>query len=613
MALLEGPAAAYLRMQFRPAGRYLAAGFHFVDLRKEARVWEWRSGRVLSRQEADSNDARSFDFHPGENSLALPSPTEANAMDHLALPTGALLGRFSLNYSSAQVRFSPDGRFLGVQFNRTGRPQTWDAPVRVFDAQKHQLAYTLEGRANVRSLCWHPNSQWLFVGRNDSRFQGYDLLQGRDLGAWGRHEMPVVSGSFDSSGDSLATRTHDGTVSVWDVVQERVRFSTQVRGGELSFAPGDAELALGVSPPMLYVWGIEPGTLCRPIPNTAQYYKCLEFSPDGSLLVGAGPFQGLTFCDVVACRVVATQDVLGISAAFFDPSGGQLVTSGHPGLQVWPVRWTNPPVASGDLSRIAAAARLIRMGPVERLSVPTAMPLENGTLGYDGQTVAVEAGFRGVMTGNLRAAPASWRTIAGDGAEDFSFSRSGRWIAIVPRLCDGLRVLDVSTGKAVLEHGAPLGSVLSVRFSPDDRWLAAATQREYLLWETDSWRSARRIPNEGAHEPHAPADFSPDGRILAIVWQGRFIRLLETDNGSELATLTAPEPALIHILRFSPDGTRLAFATRNRGIRVWDLRALRRELGRRGLDWDHESFPTAPSEEPTPPLKVEFLSDPVGW
>ncbi|MCI0537910.1 MAG: hypothetical protein L0Z50_22065 [Verrucomicrobiales bacterium] len=554
MASLDGPPRMCVRMQFSPGSRYLAAGFFAPadNQMNEVRVWEWRADTAPRTQilKLYTDSPGYFDFHPGSDFWAFRSSGKRRAIEHFALPSGALQSSHPVDYRVGCMRFSPDGRFLAVEFDQHPTGETWDSCLSVFDAREYRLLHSFPGGTRVRTLCWHPNSQWLFVARNTAKLDSYDAIQGKTLGIRARHEMPVDSCAFDSNGERLATVTYDGTVSVWNMARERVLFSTQTQGGELSFAADNAQLALGIEPPMLQLWGIEPSKFCERIPNTAHYHRTLDFSPDGSLLIAASPFAGVTFCDLARNRVAAVHAVPGISSAFFDSTGERLITIGHPGLEVWPVRWDRP--SNEVSSENAASNRVIRIGPVERRAVPASLPLENGTIGPDGQIVAIEAGFRDVMLGDFSSTPPSWETIGTDGAGALSFSHNGRWFAMVPGRYAAIRVLEVRTRGVVLDHRASQGSVQSLRFSRDDRWLEVATDQEYLVWETGSWKLARRIPNRGRHEPSAPADFSPDGRVLAIVWQGRFIRLLKAEDGTELATLVPPDSSsLIHLLRFN--------------------------------------------------------------
>jgi tetratricopeptide (TPR) repeat protein len=60
----------------------------------------------------------------------------------------------------------------------------------------------------------------------------------------------------------------------------------------------------------------------------------------------------------------------------------------------------------------------------------------------------------------------------------------------------------------------------------------------------------------------------------------------------------------VHGLAFSPDGSRLVVVTNDGpAAHVWDLRAIRKELAGRGLDWDAPAYPEAdPADASAPPL-----------
>jgi tetratricopeptide (TPR) repeat protein len=79
-------------------------------------------------------------------------------------------------------------------------------------------------------------------------------------------------------------------------------------------------------------------------------------------------------------------------------------------------------------------------------------------------------------------------------------------------------------------------------------------------------------------------------------------RLVELATGRELARLEDPEQTLGAAV-FTPDGTRLVVAARD-GLRVWELRRIRAELAKLGLDWDPPSYHPAAPEQVTPPLTV---------
>src|SRR5206468_246772 len=80
-------------------------------------------------------------------------------------------------------------------------------------------------------------------------------------------------------------------------------------------------------------------------------------------------------------------------------------------------------------------------------------------------------------------------------------------------------------------------------------------------------------------------------------------RLVAVETGRELARLDDPQRDA-GAAAFTPDGTRLVATSRD-GLRVWDLRAIRRELAVLGLDWD---APPYPPDDPAGPAGRDYTA-----
>src|SRR5437773_1735233 len=91
------------------------------------------------------------------------------------------------------------------------------------------------------------------------------------------------------------------------------------------------------------------------------------------------------------------------------------------------------------------------------------------------------------------------------------------------------------------------------------------------------------------------------------MYEGCF-RLVTIATGRELARLEDPDRhggrGAWLAATFTPDGTRLVAPSRD-GLRVWDLRAIRRELAALGLDWDAPPYP--PDDPAGPPVRLEVV------
>jgi hypothetical protein len=81
-------------------------------------------------------------------------------------------------------------------------------------------------------------------------------------------------------------------------------------------------------------------------------------------------------------------------------------------------------------------------------------------------------------------------------------------------------------------------------------------------------------------------------------------RLVKLATGRQLASLEDPEQIAAPAV-FTPDSTCLVVAATD-GLRVWDLRHIRKELARIGLDWDAPPYPEADDRLPEP-IEVQVV------
>src|SRR5205807_6198041 len=85
-------------------------------------------------------------------------------------------------------------------------------------------------------------------------------------------------------------------------------------------------------------------------------------------------------------------------------------------------------------------------------------------------------------------------------------------------------------------------------------------------------------------------------RILAVLVEPKVVRLVAAETGELLADLEDSNSADLWYLRFSPDGAQLLALQWDQQVQVWDLRRIREELSKLGLDWDAPPFPPEPDK-----------------
>src|SRR5262249_55643139 len=153
--------------------------------------------------------------------------------------------------------------------------------------------------------------------------------------------------------------------------------------------------------------------------------------------------------------------------------------------------------------------------------------------------------------------------------------------------------------RALEARGGPLA------FSGKGDLLVVGSESEFILYETTNWTRRWVMPRDAPLRVGGASAFSTDGRLLALnVYRDR-IRLVEPENGHEIAPPLAPTPRNIASIAFSPRGDFLAARAEGREIQVWNLGEIRRQLATMGLDFpDHSgdgTLATVPRREAVAP------------
>lgn len=156
-----------------------------------------------------------------------------------------------------------------------------------------------------------------------------------------------------------------------------------------------------------------------------------------------------------------------------------------------------------------------------------------------------------------------------------AISRDGQWVATGGEPTDGpveikLWRITPDHQQIVLERTLTGHSqaVLSLCFSPDQRWLLSTSRDETArLW--DCGTGEQRQDFRGHFGPVWSGAFSPDGQRIVTAGDDSTVRVWSTSTGAVLKRFRGHRSA-VYAVAYAPDGGRVASAGRDLRILVWD-------------------------------------------
>jgi WD40 repeat protein/tRNA A-37 threonylcarbamoyl transferase component Bud32 len=590
---------------FSPDGRFLAGNYDPEEGPEQERalVWDLETGRVVKSLLDGPGQVRAFS--PDSRLVATDNWDGCVGLHDL---TSGKERRLKVGFNAIRVAFRPDGKQLAVT-------DVSHQEVRILDVATGDPVKTLPHPDEPYALAWGPDGRLLAAGCRDRKAYVWDTEDWQLQAVLEGHQGQVDALAFSPAGELLASSSLDGTTRLWDPVSgtplvsapgKLIRFDAA--GRRLAFHRGRE----------LGVWEVAAGRECRQLRygrvgkggpwGLIGDIEGLSFGAGGRLLAASGN-EGVRFWDVASGADVGYLPVGRQARLFFDAEGKGLYTSGRSRLRRWPVE----PEAN---------AGVFRIGPPRAFAFTANENLWTGR-DHTGRLLALnDVTNARVLLLDVPRWSATALAEHSPVINSISLSPDGRLLAVnllpPPGLppagvTSGVRLWDVARKQPIAPLPPSMDTVgeATVEFSPDGRWLAAGGPHDVRIWDARRWEAPpRTLPRDNTGTLPDLFAFSPDSRILAFARTTTELQLYDLETSEEVARLLAPDARRIFVPCFSPDGSRLAVATLDRVIQVWDLRDVRGTLRGMGLDWDLPAFPPD-VVRPGEPLRVVLLPDQI--
>jgi WD40 repeat protein/tRNA A-37 threonylcarbamoyl transferase component Bud32 len=283
------------------------------------------------------------------------------------------------------------------------------------------------------------------------------------------------------------------------------------------------------------------------------------FSPDGHFLASGGLENTVKVWDASTGREVLTlrghRDT--VNSVAFSPDGQQLASgSSDTTVRLWDARSGKP---IGTLALNAGNVRFVTYSPDgKRLAVSALTRNEQMDL-TTGRRVSLWDVFRYKLLHEENC-----EAVNGD---EVSFSPDGRTL-ISP--ANVLQPWNTETGLPMKREGGEKWANAAV-FSPDGQHIALAFGNNVSIQDRYSGRETRKL--KGHEDTIISLSYSPDRRRVATASLDRTVRIWDLGTEQEIATIRGIAHPWFTQVRFSPDGQRLAVNGYDGTLKVLDARS----------------------------------------
>jgi WD40 repeat protein len=433
----------------------------------------------------------------------------------------------------------------------------------------------------------------------DTTVRLWSLATGEEERRLEGHEGRVFSVAFSRDGARLATASQDATARLWDAATGELLATIKhpVRVNAVTFSADGRLVATAAGDSLLRIWRTEDGREVRrlrghqdwiwavaslperncfltasadatarvfdlddgePVMRARDHVVAVAFDRAGSRLAVGSADGGLAMFDAATCRVRAEQDLAAgrVNGVSFSPDG-RLVA------------------AACDRAVVLLAHDADRLAEVTRLEGDDAHGgrVHAAVFASDGGRLLTASADKTARVWDIRTPSEVARLRHPRRVFGAAFSSDGMRVATACE--DGVvRLFPSGGGDAVAEFVGHGKQVNWLAFAPDGSALATvssdATARIWPLDRSGAVEGREPLVLRGADAQLWKVDWSPDSSRLAAASADGGVHLWDAASGRQLTVLRGHADE-VWAVAFAPDGATLASGSWDETARLWGL------------------------------------------
>ncbi|MFO0967536.1 MAG: WD40 repeat domain-containing protein [Gemmataceae bacterium] len=606
---------------FSPDGKILATAAGDI------RFWDAFTGKEIARFPNPGDSLKSIDFSADGKTL-VGAGTYTPAVYLIDRATGKrrhCIGRppFGREIIGVNVRnevrpiaLSADGTTVALPFVEDGSEERSHDAKRFRGIRWHDIA---TGKQVAEFELGETRPRFIALDRAGKSFACLDAEEtivvwnrATGLARWrlrGHAESPLCA-AFSGDGSILASGSVDRSVILWDMKTGRLARKLGAHEGpvrSVCFLP-DGVTLLSLSSDQVCLWRVTTGEKLREFWSPRNHFVNAAIAPDGDRIAAMDGNVAVVW-ETASGRLLSPREShrKAVNAVAFSSDGKRIASGGNDDVMLWDGKGKH----IGKLGESGTSAERLAFLPGDKQLVlqaygetPEVWDMASGKrvrifsgpkrtfhmrLAPDGKTIAT--------VGEKSTPPLPllllWDIDKGEVCREVgvrSEASSKRAIVFHPdgkgiATGESLTIWNPETGMVSLSISDPGDSIA---FSPDGKMIATAhIFGEVALYEAATGKRLSKFGERGGWGVGIewPLFFSPDGRSLALGDKEGVVHLYETATGGERRRFRGHTGHVLG-LAFSPDGTKLASASRDTTIVLWDLTAPRPDKEGGSAPWD---------------------------